>query len=83
MMKKNTLGILCITLLLGLHLFLWWKVDRYKYSAALLPARILDLFPARHVEAIPDAVASATFWIGFLVWAIIGAAITYVLVKRK
>lgn len=83
MMKKNTLRIVCITFFLGLHVFLWWKVDRYRYCAALLPPRILDLFPERHLEQIPDAVASATLWLGFLVWATIGAAITYVLVRRK
>ncbi len=76
-MNNKMLGILCIAGCFGLHIFLWWSVDGYKYSGAILPARLLNLFPARHLEDIADAAASATLWVGSLIWVAIGVAIAY------
>ena len=78
--KNKMLWVLCIAACLGLHVFLWWRVDEYKYSGVYLPSWLLDLFDhflVRHIEEIPNSIAVATLWVGSFIWVVIGVAIAY------
>lgn len=69
---------------LGIHILCWYGLEDYRYGGGFLPSWLLNLFAyrARHLEDIPDVMASATLWVGALAWALIGAGFAVVVARR-